>query len=428
MAEKPLVTVLVWTYNHAKYIRDALDGILMQETDFPYDCFIFDDASTDGTSDILIEYECKYPEKIHTYISPINTYGRVDARELRSSIEEKNIAGKYVAICEGDDYWIDKEKLQNQVSFMENHLDVSFSTHSSVWKTFKTGQEEEHVLYDEDCYVPLADFFMLRDTAPSTASIVVRKDVFISWRKNEDYPRTSIGDFPLMLYSLLSGKCYYFSRIMSVYRYQIDSSWSSRTRKGAYAAFSVDYLRFFRDWDKYTDYKYTEYVRIFSNQQLITTIRRLREELQNDQAVLDCIRRLYSSHKAYKNYICALEATFEVICGEDGLNDDDIKLICEKEHIVIFGLGKYSSIVEGLIYKKKVKAEGYVVSREESNMHDDKPVWNFENYPYDWNKTIVIAGVSYTWKNEIESLFKELKIDYIAPLWKDHCNWLKKST
>lgn len=133
--ENPLVSVCIQTYNHSPYIAQCIEGALMQETDFPYEIIIGEDESTDGTREICIEYAKKYPEKIRLFlrreedkiwINGVKT-GRFNFVEnLKAS------RGKYIALCEGDDYWVDKEKLQKQVDFLEEKKSLVLCFHDSV--------------------------------------------------------------------------------------------------------------------------------------------------------------------------------------------------------------------------------------------------------------------------------------------------------
>ena len=121
---KPLVSIVCITYNHEQYLRQALEGFLMQECDFPYEIVLAEDCSTDGTREICREYAAKYP-KIINYIWSENNVGAVEneARAIRAA------KGKYIALCEGDDYWTDSKKLQMQVGFMESHPEYSVTFH-----------------------------------------------------------------------------------------------------------------------------------------------------------------------------------------------------------------------------------------------------------------------------------------------------------
>lgn len=118
-----MVSIVCNTYNHEKYIADALDGFISQKTNFPIEILVMDDASTDGTADIIREYEKKYPEIIKPIYHTVNQW----SRGLGPVRQNRDRAiGKYVAMCEGDDYWIDEYKLQKQVDYMEAHPDCSF--------------------------------------------------------------------------------------------------------------------------------------------------------------------------------------------------------------------------------------------------------------------------------------------------------------
>ena len=120
----PMVSVSMVTYNHQKYLRQAIEGVLMQRTTFPVQLVIGEDCSTDGTLDICIEYKNKYPEQIKLVSHTQNVGSKQNAIDTINACE-----GKYIAICDGDDYWIDKNKLQRQISFLETHPEFSICCH-----------------------------------------------------------------------------------------------------------------------------------------------------------------------------------------------------------------------------------------------------------------------------------------------------------
>ena len=123
-----LVSIDCTTYNHGKYISDALDSFLMQNTNFKYEILVHDDASTDDTPKIIKEYESIYPDLIKPIYQKENQY----SKGLRvSGINLRRARGKYIAVCEGDDYWIDPYKLQKQVDYMESHPECSMCTHAA---------------------------------------------------------------------------------------------------------------------------------------------------------------------------------------------------------------------------------------------------------------------------------------------------------
>ena len=117
----PLVSVCMITYNHEKYISQSIDGVLMQKTDFPIELVIGEDCSTDNTRNLCMEYKEKYPDKIKLLL-PEKNLGMI--QNFNATIQ--SCAGKYIALCEGDDYWIDPYKLQKQVDFLEANPDFSF--------------------------------------------------------------------------------------------------------------------------------------------------------------------------------------------------------------------------------------------------------------------------------------------------------------
>lgn len=116
---EPLVSISCITYNHAPYIKQCLDGFLMQKTTFSFEVLIHDDASTDGTTEIIKDYAQKYPDIIKPLYEEENQW--IKGRRGSAEFNFPRARGKYIALCEGDDYWIDENKLQMQVDFLENN-------------------------------------------------------------------------------------------------------------------------------------------------------------------------------------------------------------------------------------------------------------------------------------------------------------------
>ena len=119
-SEIPLVSICCITYNHEPYIVQTLDGFLMQKTSLPFEILIHDDASTDRTADIIREYEKKFPNLIKPIYQKENQYSK-GFTSVSETWNFPRAQGKYIALCEGDDYWIDENKLQMQVDFLENN-------------------------------------------------------------------------------------------------------------------------------------------------------------------------------------------------------------------------------------------------------------------------------------------------------------------
>lgn len=128
--DKPLVAIHCLVYNHEPYLRDCFEGFVMQKTNFPFVAIVHDDASTDGSVAIIREYEEKYPHIFKPIYEAENQYSKNDGsleRVMSAAIETTD--AKYVAMCEGDDYWMDALKLQKQVDFMEMNIDYVLCCH-----------------------------------------------------------------------------------------------------------------------------------------------------------------------------------------------------------------------------------------------------------------------------------------------------------
>ena len=140
---EPMVSVQVSTYQHADFIRDCLDGILMQETDFPVEILIGEDESSDGTREICKEYADRHPDTIRLFLhrreNNIHIHGRPTPR-FQSTYTRFKCRGKYIALCEGDDYWTDPLKLQKQVSLLESYPNLAGSFHKTIDMEHATGQ------------------------------------------------------------------------------------------------------------------------------------------------------------------------------------------------------------------------------------------------------------------------------------------------
>ena len=223
---EPVVSVLCVTYNHKDYIR--LDSFLEQKTSFPFEIIIHDDASTDGTSDIIREYQAKYPEIIIPYIQTENQYSKPDYHSMYDFIFP--IArGKYFAHCDGDDYFSDPLKLQRQVDYMEAHPDCSIVTHRALWHVEGTDgsgdfaypeAEEERDYSTRELFVDGAGLF-------AANSFLVRAEV--NRGVTDAFYARGMGDYTLLLYAGVSGRCHYLPQVMSVHNDGVPGSWTVNT-------------------------------------------------------------------------------------------------------------------------------------------------------------------------------------------------------
>ena len=129
MNENIAVSIICNAYNHENYIRDAIESFLMQKTDFAFEILIHDDASTDRTPEIVKEYEKKYPEIIKAIYQKENKYSK--GVDIDITFQYPRVQGKYIAVCEGDDYWTDAYKLQKQYDALEKNPHIDMCAHAA---------------------------------------------------------------------------------------------------------------------------------------------------------------------------------------------------------------------------------------------------------------------------------------------------------
>jgi len=229
MINFPLVSVCTATYNHAKYISQCLDSLLMQKTDFEYEMLIGEDDSKDGNRELCIEYAKKYPDKIRLFLNDrknvIYINGRPTGRWNFINLL-KNAKGKYIAICPGDDYWTVPNKLQKQADFLEKNPHCSICFHNAY--TIREPQNVPSGKYGPSIYKP---FFTLEDLLYQnflpTSSVLFRNklfDEFPPW-----YWTVPMGDWPLHLLNAQFGDIGYFHETMSCFRIHDKGIWHSRS-------------------------------------------------------------------------------------------------------------------------------------------------------------------------------------------------------
>ncbi len=216
---KPLVVINCVTYNHEPYIRDALDGFVMQKTNFPFVAIVHDDASTDGTAAVIREYAEKYPDIIKPIYETENQYSKRDGSLSHIMQEARNATGaKYVAMCEGDDYWTDPLKLQKQVDFLESHADFTMCFHNAIehWEN-STSEDKLFGLIDDREYSGIE---LYENWCVPTASVIVRKKILTSplYTIALNNQKMIFGDIKVFLSAAHYGKVFGASFVGSVYR------------------------------------------------------------------------------------------------------------------------------------------------------------------------------------------------------------------
>ena len=219
------VSIICDVYNHGSYLRDALEGFVSQKTNFPIEILVHDDASTDNSAEIIREYEAKYPAMVKPLYQTVNQYSQ--NVYIDKTFQIPRITGKYVAVCEGDDFWTDPLKLQKQVDFLENNPEYSLCACSTIRRNMKTGLDEQRYVIQEDMDISFEDLVHNKTGGFfQYASIVMRSDVFV--QRPDWFQKFPIGDYPLVLMAALNGKVHMLKDVMTVYRYYAANSWTVR--------------------------------------------------------------------------------------------------------------------------------------------------------------------------------------------------------
>jgi len=221
--DKPLVSICCITYNHELYITEAIESFLMQETDFPFEVLVHDDCSTDNTANIIREYEKKYPNIIKPIYQKENQYSK--GMKITPMVIKK-AAGKYIALCEGDDYWTDSEKLQIQLDLMLKDPECYLSFHPAdevIGGKFSGRVYADHEAENR----AFTDMEMIRRIGGSfcpAASMIIHRDVMDP--TPDFFAKVPVGDVFMQLLASLNGGALFISRKMSVYRRGHPGSWT----------------------------------------------------------------------------------------------------------------------------------------------------------------------------------------------------------
>lgn len=241
------VLVSCMTFNHRNYIEDAMRGFCMQRTDFPYVAVVIDDASTDGEQEVIkrflenefdmvsavqdetedyVRVVAKHKTNVNcTFVVILLKYNHYKKKDKTPYFKEWRDNAKYIALCEGDDYWTDPLKLQRQVDFLEEHEEYSLCCTDAVIKS-KDG-EMDWSRYKGSCRVPVEDIIIGGGLWLQTVSFVYRNNREVLKNYPDCCKNCHVGDYPLAIWMALNGGVYYIAEKTAVYRYQCDGSWTN---------------------------------------------------------------------------------------------------------------------------------------------------------------------------------------------------------
>lgn len=240
MEEGIMASVCCLSFNHADYIRGTLDSFLMQKTNFKFEIVIHDDASTDGSGEILKEYAERYPDQVRPLIQRENQYSKgID--NINGAFNFPRVRGKYIFMCDGDDYWLSPHKMQKQVDYMEAHSDCTLCFHSArielVGRALTESQmrpyRKSRKVASEEIIDKSSGYAMASMAFPSRL-VKTLPDYYV------DCP---VGDTPLQLIAASQGYGYYMDEPMCAYRVGVAGSWTTTGREGDYREKQSMYYR-----------------------------------------------------------------------------------------------------------------------------------------------------------------------------------------
>ena len=273
-----LVRIDCMTYNHAPFITDTMNGFCMQQTTFPFVATIIDDASTDGEPDVIRQYInehfdttdeqvyrqweteeawfifARHKENRHCFFAVVflkqNYY---QLRKPKGPLIKEWTETKYVALCEGDDFWTDSGKLEMQVGFLERNSVYSLCAHAVNY--IKNGELlKVDQISDSECELSLPDLITNGGDFLSTCSLVLRSE------NNKNIPffrkKAKVGDYSLVLHMGLMGKVHYFPNVLSNYRYMSAGSWTQRNHGEKMYEYFLNEVEWLGEFNKETKYKF----------------------------------------------------------------------------------------------------------------------------------------------------------------------------
>lgn len=248
---KPLVSIVCITYNHINFIENALNSLLNQVTSFPFEIILHDDASTDGTTKIVEKYAKNYPNIIVPIIQTKNQWSQ---GKRPSQFTFAVTRGQYIAMCEGDDFWVSKDKIQLQFNYMSNNPEATLCFHDAV----TTNQQLQVIKFNQYSEVELE--FNVSDIIDkwfiSTQTIFFEKTPILE--SNEYFKGVINGDWLIQLMSAHHGKVVFLPNILACYRKHPDSLSTQVGRDKAYRAMKL--IRLFFLFDMFTGFKYSDQI------------------------------------------------------------------------------------------------------------------------------------------------------------------------
>lgn len=329
---KPLVSICCITYNHEDYIAEALDSFLMQETNFPFEILIHDDASTDSTAEIIRSYENKYPSLLKPIYQTENQYSK--GIKINSTFNFPRAEGEYIALCEGDDFWIDSKKLQFQIEKMREYSECHISFHPTIVVDNVTMTNDflsKHAEHDK--IFSVQEIIQGDGGFCPTASLIIKKEVV------ENLPAffadAPVGDYFLQILGSVHGGALYIDRTMSTYRIHPGGVWTSMMNNfEPLKNFAIKFSGTLQEMDEFFNFQYHEEIICISDNHFLAIINNTVFCLHDRLAFYNSYKNLLSIERQIKHQQILIDAQTRLITDLKWLENQYQFLTCsldEKE-------------------------------------------------------------------------------------------------
>lgn len=256
--ESCMVTIFCTSFNHGKYIRETLDSIINQKTQYKFKIVVHDDASVDDSQQIIAEYVERFPDVIIPILQKENQFSK--GINVYNEHIESVMRGKYIAYCECDDFWTDEYKLQKQIDYMEAHPECSMCVHNTK-KVDEQGNELNSFFNDLgiDMDYDANDIILAGGGGLfHTSSYLYRTDLKVIMPSC--FAMKKVADYPMAIYLSTKGYVHYIGEVMSAYRVAAVQSWSTifNANNKARVAHYLELIDSLQAMDEYTNHVYTE--------------------------------------------------------------------------------------------------------------------------------------------------------------------------
>ncbi len=391
------VSVLCCVYNQDIYVAKMLDGILSQKTSFEYEVIVHDDVSTDNTREILDKYKERFGDKIKIVYEQENQFSKGKLTEAIDEIVKNTAEGDYIALCEGDDFWIDNNKLQIQIDYMEKHPTCSLTGHNSLLVDAITNDMTPCNGVDREGIVSIQEIIGNRRGCFSTASMVIRKDNYVM---SPIFSDCSIGDWPLKLSCANCGEVYYFDRIMSVYNVHARNSWTNSTTYDTKKRIdhNLEMISYLLRLNQYWENRYQDEIDVQIESYINDIIYQLKSQYKEvEKSITDVNNELGTE------YCDARELVINKIRVKEIENNALRNFARNHSHKYIMGCGIKAKKLKELLDELEVEIDGFVVSNNQIAPFEycGKKAWRLCDIPYEKNTVAIIVGIQNDIRDEI---------------------------